>query len=249
MIRLILVRTLMLAAALVGLALAWQAAISLFGIPAYLIPGPAAVWAAFVEKRVTIAEHAGLTLLSSGLGLAVSCTLAIVLSVIFVLYKSVGQASMPLIVVLRSAPVAAIAPIIMLIAGRGMGTSVVVVVIVSFFPIMVNLMRGLRGADPLAMELMHVCGATRWQQVRYVQAPASLPFLFTGLRIAGANAILGALLAEWITGSPGLGLLILETGDLREVETLWAAVIVTMAVALSVFAVTSSAEKAVLRWT
>jgi ABC-type nitrate/sulfonate/bicarbonate transport system permease component len=135
----------------------------------------------------------------------------------------------------------------MLFVGRDMGTSVVVVVIVSFFPVMVNLMRGLRDADVLALELMHVYGATRWQQIWMVRAPSSLPFLFTGLRVAGANAILGALLAEWITGSPGLGLLILESGDLREVELLWAAVLVTVAIALAVFAVTSAAEKAVLQ--
>jgi ABC-type nitrate/sulfonate/bicarbonate transport system permease component len=243
----ILAWSLKLAAALVVLALLWQAAVTLFKVPPYLIPAPGAVWSAFVEKRASIAEHAGLTLMSAGLGLVVSCVLAIVLSVVFVMHKAIGQASMPLVIAFRSAPVTAIAPIIMLFVGRDMGTSVVVVVIVSFFPVMVNLMRGLRDADVLALELMHVYGATRWQQIWMVRAPSSLPFLFTGLRVAGANAILGALLAEWITGSPGLGLLILESGDLREVELLWAAVLVTVAIALAVFAVTSAAEKAVLQ--
>ena len=101
----------------------------------------------------------------------------------------------------------------MLFLGRGINTSMVVVTIVSFFPLLVNLMRGLANADRNAAELLHVYGASRWQQLRYVRVPFALPFLFTGLRIAGANAILGAMLSEWITGSRGLGNLILEASE------------------------------------
>jgi ABC-type nitrate/sulfonate/bicarbonate transport system permease component len=136
----------------------------------------------------------------------------------------------------------------MLFVGRGLATSVVVVVLVSFFPIMVNMIRGLRSADPCALEMLHVYGASRWQHIRYVQAPYSLPFLFTGLRIAAASAVLGAMLSEWVTGSPGLGLLILESGVMREIEVLWAAVLTSVIFALIVFSLTSSAETAVLHW-
>ena len=116
----------------------------------------------------------------------------------------------------------------MLFLGRGINTSMVVVTIVSFFPLLVNLMRGLANADRNAAELLHVYGASRWQQLRYVRVPFALPFLFTGLRIAGANAILGAMLSEWITGSRGLGNLILEASELRETELLWAAVLTSV---------------------
>ena len=78
--------------------------------------------------------------------------------------------------------------------------------------------------------------------------PFALPFLFTGLRIAGANAILGAMLSEWITGSRGLGNLILEAGELRETELLWAAVLTSVIISLGVFWVTSAGERRMLRW-
>jgi ABC-type nitrate/sulfonate/bicarbonate transport system permease component len=110
------------------------------------------------------------------------------------------------------------------------------------------MIRGLRSADPCALEMLHVYGASRWQHIRYVQAPYSLPFLFTGLRIAAASAVLGAMLSEWVTGSPGLGLLILESGVMREVEVLWAAVLTSVIFALIVFSLTSTAEKTVLHW-
>jgi ABC-type nitrate/sulfonate/bicarbonate transport system permease component len=81
-----------------------------------------------------------------------------------------------------------------------------------------------------------------------VRAPYALPFLFTGLRVAAAGAVLGAMLSEWVTGAPGLGLLILESGVMREIEVLWAAVLTSVAFALIMFALTATAEKAVLHW-
>ena len=81
-----------------------------------------------------------------------------------------------------------------------------------------------------------------------VRIPYALPYLFTGLRIAGSNAILGAMLSEWITGSKGLGNLILESGEMRETELLWAAVLTSVTIALGVFWVTSAGEQKVLHW-
>jgi ABC-type nitrate/sulfonate/bicarbonate transport system permease component len=136
----------------------------------------------------------------------------------------------------------------MLIFGRGISTSLAVVTIVSFFPMLVNMMRGLESADRNASELLHVYGATRWQQLRLVRIPFALPYLFTGLRVAGSSAILGAMLSEWITGSKGLGNLILDSGEMRETELLWAAVLTSVLIAMAVFWTTSAAEKRLLRW-
>src|SRR5260370_867216 len=96
----------------------------------------------------------------------------------------------------RLGAVTAVATLITLFVGRGLATSVVVVVIVSFFPIMVNMMRGLLSADVCASELLHVYGASRWQHIRYVQGPYALPFLFAGLRVACASSGLGVLLID-----------------------------------------------------
>ena len=226
----------------------WQGAILLFQIPPYIVPAPAEVGKAFAAGRTILGERALFTVLSAFLGLAVSCSLAVGLAISFVTYKTVARASMPLVIAFRSAPVTAVAPLIMLFVGRGLATSVVVIVIVSFFPIMVSMMRGLLSADASAVEMLHVYGASRWQHIRYVRAPYSLPFLFTGLRIAAPSAVLGAMLSEWVTGAPGLGLLILESGVMREIEVLWAAVLTSAVFALIVFFLTSMAEKRVLHW-
>jgi NitT/TauT family transport system permease protein len=226
----------------------WQTIIVAFALPQYMVPSPWSVAEAFSEHRSMLIGQAALTLGSAALGLLISTIFAILLAVAFVANRLTMQATMPLVVALRSLPVVAIAPVVMLLVGRGIGTSVVVVVIVSFFPMLVNLLRGLFAIDRNAIELLRVYGASRTQQLRLLRVPYALPFLFTGLRIAAANALLGAMLSEWITGSKGLGYLILRAGELREIEQLWAAVLTIVIIALIIFRATSVGERALLYW-
>lgn len=236
------------ALSLVVLVGAWQVAISGLRIPPYIMPPPAAVLQAFITNWHTIAVHMGFTLSAAALGLAFSTAMATTIAIAFSMSRSVAQASLPVVLAFRSTPVAAVAPIMMLFLGRGINTSIAVVTIVSFFPLLINLMRGLVSSDRNANELLYVYGASRWQQLRYVRIPYALPYLFTGLRVAGSSAILGAMLSEWVTGSKGLGNLILDSGEMRETELLWASVLTSVTVALCVFWVTSAGEKYLLRW-
>jgi NitT/TauT family transport system permease protein len=234
--------------AIVAAGLAWQGFILWFGIPHYIVPRPLVVAFGFYEHADILLRQTVVTLTSSAIGLVVSTMLAVTIAITFTLNKNVAQASLPLVIVFRSAPIAAVAPIIMLFLGRGVATSVAVVIIVSFFPLLVNLVRGLSAADANAGELLHVYGASRWQQIRYVRIPYAMPYLFTGLRVAGASAILGAMLSEWITGSRGLGNLILESGEMRETALLWCAVLTAVAISLIVFGATSAGERRILHW-
>ncbi len=226
----------------------WQGACTLLEIPAYLVPTPHGVMDAAVEFRGSLAGQALHTLGSAALGLLISTGLAALLGLAFTVQPALARASMPLLLVFRSAPIVAVAPIIMLMTGRGIATSVVVVTIVTFFPMLISFMRGLASDNRTALELMHVYGATRWQRLCLVQVPFSLPYVFTGLRIAGAGALLGAMLSEWITGSPGLGYLILDSSEMRNIELLWAGVIIAVVIALLVFRTTAAVEQRMLRW-
>ena len=195
-----------------------------------------------------LATHTGITASSAALGLIVSAIAASAMAISFSMSRNLAQASLPVVLIFRSTPVAAVAPIMTLFLGRGIGTSIAVVMIISFFPMLVNFMRGLANADRNAAELLHVYGASRLQQMRFVRIPYALPYLFTGLRVSGTTAILGAMLSEWITGTRGLGKLILDSGEMREIELLWAAVLTSVVLALAVFWTTTAAEKRLLRW-
>jgi len=226
----------------------WQIAIVVFRLPSWLVPDPLTVLAAFSNHYAALLSHTAVTVLSAILGLAASTIFAGVAAGTFVARPRVEQAAMPLLIFFRSAPVAAVAPIITLALGRGIATSVVVVIIVSFFPLLINLMRGLRSGERSVMELMHVYNASAWQSLLMVRIPWALPYFFSGLRVAGTSAILGAMLSEWITGTRGLGLLILESGEMRNIDELWAAVIISILLGLTMFWATSAAEQRVSQW-
>jgi NitT/TauT family transport system permease protein len=236
------------AVAVAGIVLLWDAMIDYWRIPLYLMPPPDEVWAAMIRHRGVLVTNTLQTLSAAIAGLAISTAFATSLALWFSGRESVQRTMMPFLIALRTAPVVAVAPLITLMVGRGLATSIVVVTIVTFFPLLVNLVRGLSSAEKTAIEMMHVLGARRWQTLYLVRVPSALPFLFSGLRIATSGAILGAMLAEWLTGVRGLGYLILDSADLREVELLWASIAVSMAVALTAFWITASVERMVVRW-
>ena len=226
----------------------WHYFLVAFDVPHYVMPSPARTWQAFAASEGRILAHTGFTVRSALTGLVISTAVALSLAAVFVNSRTVTRAVLPLVIGLRTIPIVAIAPLIILIFGRDMGSSIAVVVISSFFPIMVNGMRGFGSTPANNLELMHVYGATRAQLFFKVRVPFALPFIFTGLRIASAAGMLSAMLAEWLSGAPGLGLLILDSAALSDYEVLWSAVIISMLLAFIVFGLTAAAERRFAGW-
>lgn len=233
--------------ALVVVAL-WKAAVTVFAVPPYIMPPPEATLAAFEANLGKIGISVALTLRNAAAGLVVAFLVAIGLAALFVNSQKATHAVLPIVIGLRTAPVLAIAPILIMVFGRGIGTAIVVVVIVSFFPIMVNAMKGFSSTRKNALELMHVLGASRVQLFLKVRFPFALPFIFAGLRSAATSAILSAMLAEWLSGAPGLGSLILDAASYRKNDLLWAAVVVSMLLAYLIFSMTTLVEKRLTSW-
>jgi ABC-type nitrate/sulfonate/bicarbonate transport system permease component len=228
----------------VGLAilLLWQGLITLFAVPPFLVPTPLSVIAAFGTRTGTILAALAYTVGSTVAGLSLALALSLVMASLFTWSPATSRALLPLIVILRTAPVLAIAPILILIFGRGLATSIAVVVLVSFFPMMVNAAKGFRSTKANALELMRVAGATWGQTFWKVRFPYALPFIFTGIRMASAGAVLSAMLAEWLSGAPGLGTLILQASSFRDLPLMWAGVVTAMAAASALYVLTTRAE-------
>ena len=228
--------------------LLWQGLVQWQHIPPFIMPPPAAAWAAFQQNLGPIGRAVAATLRNAAIGLGVAFALAIGLAAIFVASAPVTRAVLPIVIGLRTAPVLAIAPILIMVFGRGIGTAIAVVVIVSFFPIMVNAMKGFASTRRTALELMHVLGANPLVTFLKVRLPFSLPFIFAGLRSAATSAILAAMLAEWLSGAPGLGTLILDAASYRKSGLLWAAVVVSMTIGFVVFTLTEALERRLTGW-
>ncbi len=237
--------TVVFAVVLVGL---WKMLVTLFGVPPYIMPPPEAAFDAFRASAGKIGLAVFFTLRNAAAGLICAFCLAIALAAMFVSSEKATRAILPFVIGLRTAPVLAIAPILIMIFGRGIGTAIAVVVIVSFFPIMVNAMKGFSSTRRNALELMHVLGASRIQTFVKVRLPFALPFIFAGLRSAATSAILSAMLAEWLSGAPGLGTMILDASSYRKTGLLWAAVVVSVIMAFTIFWLTTTIEKRLTDW-
>src|SRR5207248_10249854 len=122
--------------------------------------------------------------------------------------KVLERALYPVAVAVRTLPIVAIAPILVLLLGNGYAPKVAIAALITFFPTLVNMVEGLESADVQAMELMHVLSASKTEIVRYVRWPSSLPYLFLAMRIASPSSVLGALVGEWFCPIKGLGYLI-----------------------------------------
>jgi len=192
--------------------------------------------------------HTSTTLVESLLGFALGFAVASVLGYILAHAPVIEHFVSPYIAASQALPVVAIAPIFVLMLGNGYSPKIAIAALITFFPTLVNMVEGLESADPQALELMHVLSASRTEVFRYVRWPSSLPYLFSAMRIASTSSVLGALVAEWIGTNTGLGyLIVLTTYDFRT-ALLYAAMVVTSAIALAFFFMVSTLEWLLVRW-
>ena len=227
--------------------LLWVLLLELTGTPPYLAASPPVAFEALLEEWPLILDALRITLIEAGSGLAVSTTLALFFAIFFTVSSTAERALMPLALTVRSIPIVAIAPLIVLIAGRGLSTAIVCVTIVTFFPVLVLAVRGFRSLPNEMVELFRVHGSSEYDLFRYARIPHAVPYIFTGLRVAGAKGVLGAMLAEWLTGNEGLGALLVYASGRREIGLLWATLVVATVSAIVIFQLMIFAERRISR--
>jgi ABC-type nitrate/sulfonate/bicarbonate transport system, permease component len=250
----VLARSVVTAVLTLGLVLLlWQAVVSLTGVSPYVAKGPADVWAHLVTDedaaahRDALAPLVGQTLLDAGLGFAVGLATAIVLALAFTLSKAVEAGVMPLALLLRSVPLVSIAPVVILITGRGTVASVAVIgSIVVLFPALAAVLFGLSRASRESLDLVHVLGGGVPTALRKVSIPGALPSLFAAARVSVPGAVTGALLAEWLSTGLGVGGMIQKFSAAARFDDLWASVAVITLVTLVLYNVVQIVENVVL---
>jgi len=239
--------------------LLWQAVVSLTGISPYVAKGPVEVWNfLFVDNpdrpNSTAASHRELlaplvlqTLQDSLIGFAVGMVVAIVLAVLFTLSKAVEAGVMPLALLLRSIPLVSIAPVIILITGRGTPASVAVIgSIVVLFPALASVMFGLSRASRESLDLVRVYGGGTLTALTKVSLPGALPSLFAAARVSVPGAVTGALLAEWLSTGAGIGGSILKFSASAQFDYLWSSVALITLITLVLYNVVQLIENLVL---
>ena len=183
----------------------WQA-VSMAGlIPDFMLPSPIDVVKAFAGDFRLLMEHARVTLLEAALGLFCGISVGFLMAVIMERFDKVYKAFYPLIVLTQTIPTVAIAPLLVLWFGYEMLPKVILIVVVTFFPITVGLLDGFRSADKDMINLMRSMGAGEFQIFRYIKLPGARSHFFASLRISVSYSVVGAVISEWLGGFSGLG--------------------------------------------
>jgi len=230
----------------------WQLFLELFQIDPFIGRGPADVWNFLTtgqvgaDARQQLLDASVTTLTDAGLGLFAGASVAVLVALFFNLAPSAESTFMPAAIVLRSVPLVAMTPLITLIFGRGLMSVTVIAGIVTFFPVLVNVSLALRSAPSAALDLCQAYGANPVTTLRKVQIPTALPALFASLRIAAPLAIIGALLAEWLSTGKGLGYLMLQSSSLSNYNMLWSATALVTIYSIVVYSIIAAIEKIML---
>lgn len=247
-------RLLLPAALLATLIGAWQIAASTgaiadaLNLKPFLVPSPAEIASALWENRSLLAENTWVTLQEILLGFLCGLVAGLGFALLLRLSGLLRLATYPLMVASQAVPILVIAPILVVWFGYGIGPKLAVVALVCFFPIGVATADGLRSVPPETTKMMRTLDASRWQLLWRVEAPTSLPFAFSGARIAIAFAPIAAVFGEWVGANSGLGHLILQDNAQLETARVFAAATILAAIGIALFGLLALAERRIVTW-
>jgi ABC-type nitrate/sulfonate/bicarbonate transport system permease component len=228
--------------------LAWQGVASLESVDDLTLASPVETWGALRDDWSLLIDNAGVTLVEVFLGLAISLAAGVGFAVAMHLVRPLRDAAYPLLVGSQAIPVVVLAPIFVLAFDYGMGPKLAIVALICFFPITVNLLDGLRSTPPELLKLMRSMGSSRLRTLRSVELPASLPSLFSGLKVAATVSVIGAVFGEWAGADEGLGRLVLLGNNQLQTPRVYAGIVLLTLMAVGLFALVALAERVACPW-
>lgn len=236
------------AAGFVGLLLVWEAAVRLVGVKLYILPPPSAVIWALWAKWATIGTAAWYTAQPMLVGFGFAVVIGIALALAFAVSRTFEAVVYPQIVFLQIVPKIAIAPLFMIWFGYGLTSKVLVVFLLSFFPVVVSAVQAFRSVEPDILDLARISGATRTRMFFKVQVPHALPTLFTGIKVAAALAATAAVVAEFVSSDRGLGYLLVDYTNRFDTPGVFSAILVLSLMGLLLYAAVELVERVSIPW-
>jgi NitT/TauT family transport system permease protein/putative hydroxymethylpyrimidine transport system permease protein len=212
------------------------------------LASPAETARALGDDSSLLASNAWTTLQEVLLGLALAVAAGVAAAVAMHLARALRDAAYPLLVASQAVPIVVVAPLFILVFDYGIGPKVAIVALTCFFPITVNLLDGLRAVEPDQLKLMRSLGASRLATLWKVELPASLPHLFSGLRVAATVSVIGAVFGEWAGADSGLGRLVLLGITQLETPRVFAGVVILMAMSIALFASVGLTQRLAAPW-
>jgi len=226
----------------------WQLYCSLADVDPTILPTPSRVISSLWDAKDIAWTHTWQTLQETLIGFAVSIAVAVGLAVAMDQVDWLRRALYPMLVGSQTIPVIAIAPLMIIWFGFGLLPKVLVIILVTFFPIVVALLDGFAATEREAMNLLKTMGASRWQTFRLVRFPGAMPYFFTGLRISATYAVIAAIFAEYVGAYTGLGIWMSQSKSAFRTDLVFGAIAVSALVSVAFFLLVALASRIVMPW-
>jgi NitT/TauT family transport system permease protein len=234
----------------VGVILVWEAGVAALHLQQFILPRPSAIAAAFVANWPRLQQVAGNTLYEALGGLAIGVTAGVLIAFAVARWARVREAVLPIAVGASAIPIIAAAPIMSNCFGiLNPVAKMAIVILLVFFPMLVNVARGLSQVEESAVELMRASAASEGQILRKLRIPNALPYFFTGLKISTTLSLIGAVVAEYFGGSNDvLGRVIVQSSSELRFDITWAAIAITAVSGITMYLAALAAERVVIPW-
>lgn len=235
-------------AAFAGLILVWEAGVRVAEVPTYLLPPPSLVLSELLGRWPRVLDATVVTSREIVLGYLLAVLVSMPLALLVAYSRIVEATVYPVIVFLQIVPKIAIAPLFIIWFGFGLLPKILLVFLLSFFPIVVSGIAGFKALDPDIEDLVRTTGATELRSFWKVRLPSALPHVFTGLKVGAALAATAAVVAEFVASDRGLGYLLLEYNGQLETAMVFAVIMVLSVVGLAVYFVVEALERLAIPW-
>lgn len=226
----------------------WWAITYLFNMPKYILPPPQDVFYSLVNNFRILLHNATVTVIEALSGFVIANILSVFLALVISYKNKLENVVMPFAVALKTVPIVVIAPLLILWFGSGILSNIVAAMLISFFPSLVNVLRGVKSLDQELLDLFKIYSASVFQTVRFLIFPSILPYLFASLKVSSALSVIGALVGEFIGASSGLGFLIITYYYNLEVANILAVVFVISFFSIGLYYLIDLIEHKYINW-
>ncbi len=226
----------------------WELYVRAGHVSVQVLPSPIAIVQALMNNWSIIYDNTLQTLLETVLGLTLAALLGLLLAITLDISNWMRRAVYPLLITSQTIPIIALAPLLLIWIGYDIRPKLIVVTLYCFFPIAVATVDGLASAEPELIKLLHSMRATRWQILRLVRLPGAMPAFFSGLRIAAAYSVIGAIFGEYVGAEKGLGIYMQRAANSFATINVFAAILVITILSLLLFGLVSLIERIALPW-
>ena len=232
----------------IALLIVWEVAVQLFGIPVYLLPAPSVIWTDTVAIAGTIGEHTLATLATVVVGFLISFAISLPLAVFMTSSPLISSAIYPLLVLTQSIPKVALAPILVVMLGANELPRLVITFLVAFFPLVIAIAVGLVAVPDELIELGRSLKASKLQELYRIRLPYAVPFIFSGLKVAIALAVVGAVVGEFVNADKGLGYMIITATAFFKTPVAFGSLILLSVMGVVLFQIVVIIERVFFPW-